>query len=300
MVGAADVNAGSPGMRGFLACLVLSLCGCAARDFTIRTLPSERPAAVRAAAIESAHSAEQGRSAEPSPSAEPLVPLTSSDAPSMYTYDPWERFNRFTYRFNARFDEAVFLPAANGYRRLPSPLRVGIHNFFSNLSEVVSVVNYSLQLRPAGGARSLGRFVINSTVGLGGLLDVASRVRLKNPPTGFSETLSTWGVHPGPYFVMPILGPSTLRDGVGYFGDYGVSYGVDIAGCYRGYQSYALGTVNAVDTRANVDFRYYATGSPFEYEIIRFLYVHKRLIEDEALHGRGRPRAREADVPAGR
>jgi phospholipid-binding lipoprotein MlaA len=68
---------------------------------------------------------------------------------------------------------------------------------------------------------------------------------------------------------------------------------------YRGYQSYAVSTVNAVDTRANIDFRYYSTGSPFEYEVIRFLYVRKRLIEDEALHGRGRPRQHDSRVPAG-
>ena len=233
------------------------------------------------------------------PDTEPLVPLTGADAPSMYTYDPWERLNRFTYRFNARFDEALFLPVANGYRHVPGPIRSGIHNFFSNLSEVDSVVNYGLQARLIGGARSLGRFVINSTIGIGGLFDVASRLKLQNPPTGFSATLSTWGVHPGPYLVMPILGPSTLRDGVGYVGDYGINYGVNVADLYRGYQSYALSTVNAVDIRANTDFRYYSTGSPFEYEVIRFLYVRKRLIEDEALHGRGKPRRRDGHAPAG-
>jgi ABC-type transporter lipoprotein component MlaA len=230
---------------------------------------------------------------------EPLVPLTTADAPSMYTYDPWERLNRFTYRFNARFDEAIFLPVANGYRHVPSPIRSGIHNFFSNLSEVDSVVNYGLQARLLGGARSLGRFVINSTVGIAGLFDVATRLKLQNPPTGFSATLSTWGLHPGPYLVMPILGPSTLRDGVGYVGDYGIYYGANVADLYRGYQSYGLSTVNAVDIRANTDFRYHATGSPFEYEVIRFLYVRKRLIEDEALHGRGKPRQRDGHAPAG-
>jgi phospholipid-binding lipoprotein MlaA len=231
---------------------------------------------------------------------EPLVPLTDEDVPSMYTYDPWERLNRFTYRFNARFDEAIFLPVANGYRRVPGPVRLGVHNFFSNLTEVDSVANYILQARFGGSARSLGRFVINSTIGIGGLFDVAKHMKLPSAPTGFSETLSTWGAHPGPYLVMPILGPSTLRDGVGYLGDYGLDYGVNLFNLYRGYQSYALGTLNAIDTRSNVGFRYYATGSPFEYEVIRFLYVRKRLIEDDALHGRGKPKPRDADAPAGR
>lgn len=234
------------------------------------------------------------------PDTEPLVPLTAEDVPSMYTYDPWGRLNRFTYRFNARFDEAIFLPVSNGYRRVPGPIRLGVHNFFSNLTEIDSFANYILQARFSGSARSLGRFVINSTIGIGGLFDVAKHVKLPSAPTGFSETLSTWGAHPGPYLVVPILGPSTLRDGVGYLGDYGLDYGVNPFNLYRGYQSYALGTLNAIDTRSNVGFRYYATGSPFEYEVIRFLYVRKRLIEDEALHGRGKPKPRDADAPAGR
>ena len=92
----------------------------------------------------------------------------------MTTYDPWGRLNRFTYRFNARFDEAVFLPVANGYRRMPSPLRSGVHNFFGNLAELDSIVNYTLQGRLGRTVRSVGRFVINSTIGIGGLLDLAT------------------------------------------------------------------------------------------------------------------------------
>jgi phospholipid-binding lipoprotein MlaA len=264
------------------------------------------PGQSAAAAAEGAAAAAKGTAAawaaraNKQDDAEPLVPLTPADAPSMYTYDPWERLNRFNYRFNARFDEAVFLPVSNGYRRVPGPIRAGVHNFFANLSEVDSTANYILQARFLGGLKSVGRFVINSTMGIGGLFDVATKLELPNPPTGFSETLSTWGVHPGPYLVVPILGPSTLRDGVGYLGDYGLNYGVNLFDLYRGYQSYGLGTVNAVDTRSNIGFRYYATGSPFEYEVIRFLYVRKRLIEDEALHGRGKPKPRDVDAPAGR
>jgi phospholipid-binding lipoprotein MlaA len=217
---------------------------------------------------------------------ETLPPVTPEDAPSMYTYDPWERVNRFTYRFNARFDEAVFLRAANAYRRVPSPIRSGVHNFFGNLSEVDSVINYALQWRLTLAARSLGRFVINSTIGIGGLFDTAAKLKLPGAPTGLSATLAKWGMHPGPYLVIPLLGPSTLRDGLGFIGDYGTSYGINIAGLYRGNVSWALGTVNAVDQRANVNFRYYSTGSPFEYENIRFLYVRKRLIEDEGLRAK--------------
>jgi phospholipid-binding lipoprotein MlaA len=265
------------------------------------TGPGESAAAAAATAPLGADRAGAGAPrADKQDEGEPLVPLTPADAPSMYTYDPWERLNRFSYRFNYRFDEAVFLPVSNGYRRVPGPIRAGVQNFFSNLSEVDSTANYILQARFLGGVKSVGRFVINSTMGIGGLFDVATKLQLPNPPTGFSETLSTWGGHPGPYLVVPILGPSTLRDGVGYLGDYGLNYGVNPFDLYRGYQSPALGTVNAVDTRSNIGFRYYATGSPFEYEVIRFLYVRKRLIEDEALHGKGKPKPRDVAAPAGR
>jgi phospholipid-binding lipoprotein MlaA len=93
-------------------------------------------------------------------------------------------------------------------------------------------------------------------------------------------------MHPGPYLVIPLLGPSTLRDGLGFLGDYATSYEINIAKLYRGDVSWGLGVANAVDQRSNVSFRYYATGSPFEYENIRFLYVRKRLIEDEGLRAK--------------
>jgi phospholipid-binding lipoprotein MlaA len=277
-----------------LGILVIAQAGCASQSLSIRSLPPEDPAAENAAAAESAAafaaatpSAAAGETARSTQDAqEALPPVTPADAPSMYTYDPWERINRFTYRFNARFDEAVFLPVSNAYRRVPSPIRSGVHNFFGNLSEVDSVINYGLQWRLKLGVRSLGRFVINSTVGIGGLFDVAAKLKLPGAPTGLSTTLAGWGMHPGPYLVIPLLGPSTLRDGLGFLGDYATSYEINIAGLYRGDVSWALGPVNAVDQRSNVNFRYYSTGSPFEYENIRFLYVRKRLIEDEGLRAK--------------
>jgi phospholipid-binding lipoprotein MlaA len=278
--------------------LAAALGGCVSQSISFRSLPPEDPAAQNAAAAESAAAfaaaaatanaaaadaaaQEPGTAAADTQAAAP--PVTAADAPSMVTYDPWERLNRFTYRFNAQFDEAIFLPVANTYRRIPSPVRSGVHNFFGNLSEVDSVVNYTLQWRLKLGVRSLGRFVINSTLGIGGLFDVATKLKLPGAPTGLSSTLGKWGMHPGPYLVIPLLGPSTLRDGLGFLGDYATSYGVDVAKLYRGDVSWGLGVVNAVDQRANVNFRYYSTGSPFEYENIRFLYVRKRLIEDEGL-----------------
>ena len=259
--------------------LTAALGGCVSQSISIHSLPSQDPAADNAAAASDPRQAKgAGEQA--------LPPVTPADAPSMHTYDPWERINRFTYRFNARFDEAIFLPVANTYRRIPAPVRSGVHNFFGNLSEVDSVINYTLQWRLMSGVRSLGRFVINSTLGIGGLFDLAAKLKLPGMPTGLSSTLARWGMHPGPYLVIPLLGPSTLRDGLGFLGDYATSYGVDVAKLYRGDASWGLGVVNAVDQRSNVSFRYYATGSPFEYENIRFLYVRKRLIEDEGLRAK--------------
>ncbi len=293
------------------ALALLALTGCATEGVSVRRLPAETPAADNAAAIKNAQAAvESAKAVTAALQAERTAvsqgdttvapPLTPAEAPSMYSYDPLERVNRFTYRFNARFDEHVFLPVANGYRHMPGPIRAGVHNFFRNLAEVTSTVNYGLQWRLGSGARSLGRFVINSTIGIGGLFDVATKFKLSNEQTGFSATLSTWGVPPGPYLVVPLLGPSTLRDGCGFLGDYGIEYGINVVNLYRGNKTYALGVVNAIDQRAAIDFRYYGSGSPFEYETIRFLYVHRDLIQDEALRARGRHKPKDVSVPAGK
>jgi phospholipid-binding lipoprotein MlaA len=218
-------------MKSFITLAVLAavLGGCASQSVSIRSLPPENPAAENAAAAESAAAfaaatagegekeAAADKAAQESRAA--LPPLTPADAPSMATYDPLERLNRFTYRFNARFDEAIYLPVTNGYRRIPKPIRSGVHNFFGNLTELNSAINYTLQWRLKMAARSVGRFAVNSTIGIGGLFDVAARIKLPDAPTGASTTLAKWGVHPGPYLVIPLLGPSTLRDGFGFLAD---------------------------------------------------------------------------------
>ena len=288
------------------AIAAIGLCGCAPEGMIIHRMPAETPAADNAAAIHRAASlaaateaAARARAAVGARGEASAPPLTPADAPPPKTYDPWEPLNRFSYRFNARFDETIFLPLSNGYRRVPSPLRSGVHNFFANLAEVDTVINYTLQGRLGRGVRALGRFVVNSTVGIGGLFDFATKLRLENEPTGFGTTLSKWGMHPGPYLVIPIFGPSTLREAVGLLGDYGTSYGVNLANLYRGDVSWALWPLNAVDQRSNIGFRYYSTGSPFEYETIRFLYVRKLLLEDEGLHKKSPRKPRAPDLPAG-
>jgi phospholipid-binding lipoprotein MlaA len=286
-----------------LMVLALTLGGCATNGVEMHRMPPETPAADNAAAVKKVAalvaSAKEAEKAKQEAPAEAPAPLTAADAPPPQTYDPWERINRFTYRFNSRFDEAIFLPAANGYRWIPLPIRSGVHHIFENLSEVDSVINYTLQGRLGYGVRSFGRFVINSTIGIAGVFDVASKFKLAYAPTGFGTTLAKWGMHPGPFVVIPFYGPSTLRGAVGLLGDYGTSYGIDLGDLYRGTQSYGVGVVNAVDQRANVSFRYYSTGSPFEYDTVRFLFVRKQLLEDAGLHPKEKPKKRDDAVPAG-
>jgi phospholipid-binding lipoprotein MlaA len=278
-----------------LTALLLGGCG-ASGPLTLHRQPPQTPAADTAAAVALAATNPFQNAASAGDGTEG-TPVRPADVPPMHTYDPWERMNRLFYRFNARFDEAIFLPVANTYQRLPSPVQAGVHNFFGNLAEPTTVINDVLQSQWHSGVTSLGRFLVNSTIGIGGLFDVATRLRLKSNPTGFSATLGRWGLHPGPYLVIPILGPSTLRDGFGLLGDYGLAYGVNVADLYRGAKGYALWPIDVTDQRADTDFRYYASGSPFEYETTRFLYVHRELLEDEALHARTTPTVIDRKAP---
>lgn len=164
--------------------------------------------------------------------------------------DPWERYNRSMYGFNDAVDTAVVKPVATVYRNLlPSPVRTGVGNFFGNLGDVWSFVNNVLQAKPEGALSSFWRVVINSTVGLGGVLDPATEMRLDRRREDFGQTLGRWGVPPGPYFVLPVLGPSTLRDSA--------ALPVDFYGSVVGHVSdipvrNSLIALQMVDTRATV------------------------------------------------
>ncbi len=288
-----------PGLLG----LVLLAAGCAAGDFAVRNDPAQTPAADNAADIKRMEQLQAVRATVPAASVDDAKlgpPLTAADAPSMQTYDPWERMNRFTYRFNTRFDEAVFLPVANVYRKLPTPVQAGVHNFVANLTEVISTLNYAAQLRPAPGVRSLGRFVINSTLGIGGLFDVATRMKIPAARTGFGATLARWGVHPGPYLVLRLLGPYPLRDGFGFLADFGAAWAINIPPVYQGTIGWFVTPIALVDTRSNNNFRYYGTGSVFEYDDVRFLYVRKTLIEDDAIRMWHRSAPANGKAEAGR
>jgi phospholipid-binding lipoprotein MlaA len=196
-------------------------------------------------------------------------------------WDPLEGMNRVFYRFNYHFDRYIFLPGIAAYQYVtPDPIEKGIHNFFRNLTDVSTLINSILQLNLDKTMQTTTRLMVNSTIGLLGFIDVASDVPRKDED--FGQTLGYWGVGPGPYLVLPILGPSSLRDGVGYGVDWGIRGELwrrttDL----ETWQEWTRDILWSVDTRANIAFRYYETGSPFEYEMVRMLYSTKRELDIE-------------------
>lgn len=134
--------------------------------------------------------------------------------------DPFEPFNRSMYRFNDAVDKAVVKPVAQGYKAVvPPPGRMMLSNFFSNLNDVIVTINDLLQFKFVQAASDTGRIVVNSTVGMLGFVDVASQVGLKKHDEDFGQTLGKWGMNSGPYLVLPLLGPSSIRDGAGLYVD---------------------------------------------------------------------------------
>lgn len=130
--------------------------------------------------------------------------------------DPWERMNRTTYKFNSQVDKAVLRPVARGYQNVtPQFVRTGVSNFVDNLGYPIVMVNDLLQARFKLFARDTGRFLMNTTLGIGGLLDPATQAGLQKNENDFGLTFGHWGIGKGPYFVIPLLGPSDVRDGLG-------------------------------------------------------------------------------------
>ncbi|NOQ78797.1 MAG: VacJ family lipoprotein [Gammaproteobacteria bacterium] len=195
-------------------------------------------------------------------------------------YDPWEGMNRGTYIFNAKLDRYVMVPVTNVYRDyVPFFLRQGINNFFSNIASFNHTVNSAFQLNGETTVNNGLRFISNTTMGIGGMFDIATGMGFPEIKEDFGQTLGYWGVGDGPYVVLPLFGPSNLRDTGGLLVDYSVTswFTDDVLGMSGdgGWLAFYY-IMTGVNTRAQTSFNYYQSGSPFEYETIRWLYTSGR------------------------
>lgn len=145
-----------------------------------------------------------------------FLALLLSGCATQTNIDPLEGINRGIYKFNDVTDKAVFKPVATAYKTVtPTPIRTGVNNFFNNLHSITSILNNLLQFKFANAFSETGRFVINSTFGLAGLIDVAGMDNVPVHKEDFGQTLGHWGVGSGAYLVLPFLGPSNIRDTTG-------------------------------------------------------------------------------------
>ena len=202
--------------------------------------------------------------------------------------DPWESSNRSVYEFNDAVDRALFKPVAEAYAFItPQPVRSCINNIFLNLGEVWSFINSSIQGRHEDALNTMGRFLLNSTMGIGGCFDLASMNGAKRISNDFGVTLGVWGVSSGPYMVLPILGGTTLRDGTGkipdlYFNQYGYGqlvHNVDVRNSIYGFEvverrEALLDVTNMVDQTA-----------PDPYSFIRDAFLKKRAAQIRGTQG---------------
>ena len=193
--------------------------------------------------------------------------------------DCFENLNRATFAFNQALDGILFQPVASAYRVLPAPVKTGVSNSLDNLSTLVTIPNNILQgeLKKAG--VNSGRFIINTTIGILGFFDAANYIGLEPVDEDFGQTLGAWGIEPGPYLILPILGPTSARDLGGKVGD----WLADPVGLYlirEDYEDFLLATkiTKALDTRVELDGVIEGTreNSLDPYAIMRTMYLQRR------------------------
>jgi len=201
--------------------------------------------------------------------------------------DPWEGFNRSVFAFNETLDKYVAKPLAEGYQYItPEPVDQSVSAFFSNLGDVLVIVNDLGQLKFAQAASDTARFLINSTVGFFGFFDVASHIGLEKHDEDFGQTLGYWGVGTGPYLVLPVLGPSNMRDAGGKVLDFASGLTYTSIGDTTAQQA-GLFTLEKVDLRADL-IASEGLISGDKYTFLRSFYIQRReylvndgVVEDE-------------------
>lgn len=221
------------------------------------------------------------------------VALAVSGCATTNPKDPFEPFNRAMFSFNDAVDQAAVKPAAQAYSHLPSFVQTGVGNFFGNLGDVWTAINDLLQGKVADGVTDVMRVAVNTTFGLGGLIDIGSDAGMTKHKEDFGQTLGKWGVGPGPYLVLPVLGSSTVRDTV--------ATPLDIAGDPWHYKRPVrwrnTGTVlHAVDQRAALlDASNLIEAAALDrYEFVRDAYLQRR--ESKIHDGEAPSSSYESDV----
>ncbi|MCK9606244.1 MAG: VacJ family lipoprotein [Methylomonas sp.] len=201
---------------------------------------------------------------------------SQASAPIVSPTDPYEGFNRSMYGFNMGLDRYLLKPVADSYKFItPDFMQTGVTNFFNNLKGINVVLNDLLQGKFEQSASDLGRFTTNSTIGLLGLFDVATPLGLSQNVEDFGQTLAVWGVDQGPYLVLPVLGPTTARDGGGIIFDKAANPGTYVPG---------TGIVEGINERANAEgalnFINEAALDPYVFTRESFLQYRNNLIND--------------------
>ena len=204
--------------------------------------------------------------------------------------DSLEPFNIRMYAFNTQFDRKVAYPVSRVYAAIvPKPIRKGISNFYNNFSEIPTFVNSILQLKPGKAANALGRFVVNSTVGLLGVTDVAKNMGMKRDPETMGDTLGHYGVGTGSYLVLPFYGPSTIRDTVGTgidnitegavrrIAEEKLFFDTDVFD--KDVYGFTRPVVTGLNARSLFSMRYGDLNSPFEYDLVKAFYYNYRKIQ---------------------
>jgi phospholipid-binding lipoprotein MlaA len=199
--------------------------------------------------------------------------------PGARPYDPLESMNRKLFGFNKGLDRAIIRPVAIGYKRaLPRPVRTGVRNVLNNLGEPVTFINDVLQIRFDRANTAVGRFLLNTTVGVGGLFDVAGAEGVPIHYSDFGQTLGHYGAPPGPYIYVPVLGPSDLRDGTGRIAD-GFISPLNLHDLHVSVgERIGVVALDGIDTRAEYDnaLKELARTATDEYAAQRSIYLQNR------------------------
>ncbi len=237
----------------------------------LEAAPAVADAATSATAAEDDFAAIYGQD-EYNPVADPTLPAAVQPP---VAYDPWEKFNRKVHTFNNAVDRAVARPLARAYATvMPRPARLGVSNFFDNLRQPLTMVNQLLQGRPRDAGQSFGRFVLNSTLGIGGIFDPASDLKMKRRSEDFGQTLGTWGWRRSRYVELPFFGPRTVRDVLGMAGDMPLS---PVRQIEDDKTRIFLQGLNLVDTRAQLlSLDSLREGAVDDYALLRDSWLQRR------------------------